>query len=108
VPGNVRWATPKEQANNRRHVPVDEKRSAAATNKPWSHSKGPKTAIGKATSAANGKRRQKGRFSVRKRRRLLADATEMVMSMKALRLAALENRLGIGDAVGLGGDPGSN
>ena len=40
-------------------------------------------------------------------RRLVADATEMVMSMKALRRAVLGNQPDADDGVVLGGDPGS-
>jgi hypothetical protein len=83
-------------------------RFAAAANKAWRHSTSPRTVEGKAASAANGIRCQKGTVSVRERRRLVADATEMVMSMKALRGEVLENRSSADDGIGLGGDPGSN
>jgi hypothetical protein len=68
-------------------------RAAAMKNQPWRHSTGPRSARGKAQAAVNGKRRQKGAVSVRERRRLVADAVGMVVSMKALRGAVLENRL---------------
>jgi hypothetical protein len=83
-------------------------RLTAIANKPWTHATGPKTVIGKARSAANGKRRQKGPVSVRERRRRVADAVGMASSMKALRGAVLEFRLGAGDDVGLGSDRASN
>lgn len=40
-------------------------RLAALRAKPWQHSTGPKTAIGKAKAAANGKTRQRGLVSLR-------------------------------------------
>lgn len=46
----------------------DRLREAALSHRPWELSTGPRTATGKAIAAANGKRRQKGRYSVRELR----------------------------------------
>jgi hypothetical protein len=60
---------------------------AARQNAPWQHSTGPRTAQGKARSAANGKRRQKGSLSVRELRTQTADVYQAIHSMAALRRA---------------------
>ncbi len=67
-------------------------RAAALRDQPWKHSTGPRTARGRAQSVVNGKRRQKGPISVRERRRQVADAADMVKSMKVLRSTAMETR----------------
>ena len=64
-------------------------KEAAIANRPWQHSTGPRTAAGKARTAANGKRRQKGELSVRERRALIADVTELSGSLAQLRRALL-------------------
>ena len=58
----------------------------AHQNKPWTHSTGPKTAIGKARVAVNARGRQRGPHSVRELRRLIGEARDLAMSMAALRL----------------------
>ena len=87
---------------------LDRLRAAALKHQPWKNSSGPRSPRGKAQAILNGKRRQKGPVSVRERRQLVADATGMASSMKALRLAVFEFRLGAGDGVGLGSDQASN
>ena len=47
----------------------DRLREAALSHRPWELSTGPSTVTGKAIAATNGKRRQKGRYSVRELRR---------------------------------------
>jgi hypothetical protein len=54
-------------------------RRAALTNQPWSYSTGPRTAAGKATAAANGKKRQCGLVSVRE---LRADLRKLRTTLK--------------------------
>ena len=44
-------------------------REAALSHRPWELSTGPRSVAGKAIAAANGKRRQKGQYSVRELRR---------------------------------------
>ena len=83
-------------------------RAVALKYQPWKHAKGPRSARGRAQSVINGKRRQKGVISVRKRRRQVADVLETVKSMKALRGAALESRPSGDDGAFLDSDPGSN
>jgi hypothetical protein len=68
-------------------------RAAALLHRPWTHSTGPKTAAGRAQSVVNGKRRQKGPFSVRELRRQVADVTEMIHSLKQSRKAAFRARI---------------
>lgn len=56
-------------------------RDLAIENKPWAKSTGPKTAAGKAQAAANGKRRQADRLSVRELRSKLAAIGELVRAL---------------------------
>jgi hypothetical protein len=58
-------------------------RTAALANQPWLRSTGPKTAAGKARSAANGRAPQKGEKSVRERRAELAGLTALARAMAA-------------------------
>ncbi|MDG3005906.1 hypothetical protein [Paludisphaera mucosa] len=60
-------------------------RQAALARRPWEHSTGPKTAEGKARSAANGKLRQKGPRSVRERRAEAAGFRALIGLMQAGR-----------------------
>lgn len=57
-------------------------RETALLNKPWKRSTGPRTAAGKARSAANGKTRQKGPKSVREARAEVAGIMEQVRFMR--------------------------
>jgi hypothetical protein len=63
-------------------------RAAALRNRPWLRSTGPRTAAGRAQSAANGKRRQKGQYSVRELQRKVTDVTNQVKMLRQLRAAA--------------------
>lgn len=65
-------------------------RRAVLANRPWEASTGPRTARGKALSAANGKLRQKGERSVREVRRSLAEVTGLVSDMAAGRRLVAE------------------
>lgn len=60
-------------------------RTAALGHRPWEHSTGPKTAAGKATAAANGKRRQLGPVSVRELRAELKDLRAFTREMAGAR-----------------------
>jgi hypothetical protein len=68
-------------------------RTAALLNRPWTHSTGPRSAAGRAQSAINGKRRQKGEYSVREMRRQMTDVTNQANLLRQLRNAALQIRL---------------
>jgi len=57
----------------------------ARYSKPWQHSTGPRTASGKAKSAANGKVRQTKSMSVRERRAAFSDTQNLIHSMRKLR-----------------------
>jgi hypothetical protein len=61
-------------------------RQAALANRPWRFSTGPRTAEGKARSAANGKVRQRGPVSVRELRAELAGFHDLAREMVAARL----------------------
>jgi len=60
-------------------------RQAALTNRPWRFSTGPRTARGKASAAANGKKRQKGELSVRELRAEVADVRSLLTSLHDLQ-----------------------
>ena len=60
-------------------------RQAALTNRPWEHSTGPQSVTGKARSALNGALWQKGRYSIRQIRTLVADDDGLAHSMVELR-----------------------
>jgi len=62
-------------------------RRAALGGRPWEHSTGPRTAEGKARSAANGKLRQEGPRSVRERRADAAEFRTLIGIMRAGRKA---------------------
>jgi|SRR6516162_528633 hypothetical protein len=63
-------------------------REAACRDKPWLHATGPKTPKGKARSALNGQRRQRGLRSAREIRRDLATIAELVHDLRTLRTLA--------------------
>ncbi len=63
-------------------------REAAAKNRPWSFSTGPKTPEGKRRSSANGRTRQSGPISGRELRRDQAAARELIASLIGARRAA--------------------
>jgi hypothetical protein len=69
-------------------------RAAALAGKPWEHSSGPRTAAGKAKSAANGTSKQQGDVSVRAARREAAEVMALVAGMAALRTRLLGDRPG--------------
>jgi hypothetical protein len=58
---------------------------AALAHRPWEHATGPRTAVGKARSAANGKVRQKGLTSVRERRSGLRAIRLLCQAMQSMR-----------------------
>jgi hypothetical protein len=60
-------------------------RRAALAHRPWEHATGPRTAAGKARSAANGKLKQKGPESVRERRSALRAIRLLCRAMQSLR-----------------------
>jgi hypothetical protein len=62
-------------------------REAALHNQPWLHTTGPKTAIGKACSAANGRLRQLGPRSIRQIRSDLASLRSLIEEMRQARAA---------------------
>lgn len=64
----------------RRRLPL-----AALAQQPWTRSTGPRTAAGKANSAANGCWRQRGATSVRAFRRQLDDLSRIVGGLNALQ-----------------------
>ena len=59
-------------------------RLAALKNRPWLHATGPKTPEGKARSAANGRKTQKGPKSIRQMRAELADVRLLLRDMQIL------------------------
>ena len=64
-------------------------RETALRNKPWLHSTGPRSAIGKAKAALNGKKRQVDDVSVRELRSELSDVGCMLERLAALRQQVL-------------------
>src|SRR5262245_49218721 len=60
-------------------------RKSALKHRPWENSTGPRTAAGKARSAANGRARQKGLLSGSQVRALIADAAKLAAAMAVLR-----------------------
>jgi len=65
-------------------------REAALRNKPWLRSTGPRTAVGKARAALNGKERQLGDVSVRELRCELGDVGCMLERLAAVRQQILD------------------
>jgi hypothetical protein len=60
-------------------------RQAALRHRPWEHSTGPRTPAGRAQSALNGKRRQRGPQSLREVRAALKEVRELVRHMRQAR-----------------------
>ena len=60
-------------------------RQAVMKTKPWLSSTGPRTAAGKARSAENGRKRQKGERSIRQLRDTVADIQLLLERMAASR-----------------------
>lgn len=60
-------------------------RDAALRHQPWKHSTGPRTAVGKARVAANGKKRQVALLSVREVRAKLSDVGTLIVAMRSTR-----------------------
>ena len=60
-------------------------RQAALDNRPWEHSTGPHSPVGKAQSILNGKKRQLGPWSVREIRAQLKEVRELVRQMREAR-----------------------
>ena len=104
----VRWPppiakpkNPRRQAAGKRNQALrrrlseagrDRLREAALSHHPWELSTGPRTVAGKAIAAVNGKRRQKGRYSVRELRQFrvaLEARLEPIKQARQTVLAAL-------------------
>jgi len=60
-------------------------RQAALVNKPWLHTTGPKTAAGKARSAANNQQRQCCQLEAKLLREGKADVALLVKTMRMMR-----------------------
>ena len=60
-------------------------RQAAKANRPWEHSTGPKTLVGKRASSANGKVRQVGPISVRAAKADLAVVRRLIRELRDLQ-----------------------
>ena len=67
----------------------DRLREAALNLRPWELSTGPRTVAGKAIAAANGKRRQKGRYSVRELRQFRVALEARLEPLKQARQTVL-------------------
>jgi hypothetical protein len=65
-------------------------RQAALANRPWERSTGPRTAVGKAVAARNGKSRQRGECSEREVRRSLGEVTGLIGDLVAGRRLVAE------------------
>ena len=63
-------------------------RQVALHHKPWQHATGPRSPLGKARAAQNGKARQKGAVSVRQARAELAGLREQLRELGELRRMA--------------------
>lgn len=63
-------------------------RQAARKNRPWIHATGPRTPVGKARVALNGKRFQRGSLSYSELRQELGQALQLVQQMAACRRLA--------------------
>lgn len=68
-------------------------RRAAHAHKPWLSSTGPRTLAGKATAAANGKKRQLGLLSVREMKADLRKLRAMLRDMAESRPSTVPDRL---------------
>ena len=69
-------------------------RANAQLHQPWRYSTGPRTPVGKARCAANGKKRQKGARSMREVRREVAELRLLLHEMHDLREMALSGASG--------------
>jgi hypothetical protein len=67
-------------------------RQSALAHRPWRFATGPRTAEGKARSAANGRVRQKGELSLRGLHRELAELNGLFGDMVALRRSLHEKQ----------------
>lgn len=67
-------------------------RQSALTRQAWRLSTGPRTVEGKARSANNGRRRQKGQRSSRQLRAEVTSIQELIRSLAAARMAAMDAR----------------
>ena len=65
-------------------------RQAALEHQPWLRSTGPRTPIGKARAAANGKARQRGELSIREVRASVAAEVGLISDMAAGRRLVAE------------------
>jgi hypothetical protein len=63
-------------------------RAAIRRHRPWEHATGPRTPAGRLQSARNGKRRQRGPYSVREMRADLAAVRSLIQAMRAARRPA--------------------
>ena len=67
-------------------------RQAALANRPWEKSTGPRTLEGKARSAANGRKRQKEKTSIRELAPELATIQQWIDELAACRTLMVENQ----------------
>ena len=65
----------------------ERKRQATLANRPWLHSTGPRTALGKQRSAQNSRAKQKGEKSIRQIRAELAPILALMRQMSSAREA---------------------
>jgi hypothetical protein len=88
VPSPRRVAAGKANRTKRKGLTAEGRerlRQAALANKPWLLATGPKTEIGKAKVARNGKKRQIGPRSVRETRADLRAVSELLRQMREAR-----------------------
>ena len=62
-------------------------REAALVNRPWRFATGPRTPEGKSRAAANGKKRQKGKQSVRELRAEVAGVQALLQSLRQTQIS---------------------
>jgi len=60
-------------------------RPAALAQQPWQHATGPRTAVGRARVAENGKQRQRGAISTRAARAQRIEVRALMQAMRELR-----------------------
>ena len=66
-------------------------RDAAMVHQPWRFATGPRTPEGKARSAANGRKRQSGEYSIRELRAEVAEVRSLIDKLGSARKAALND-----------------
>ena len=86
-------ADPPSEPKRAKHTPEGRERLrlAAIKNAPWRYATGPRSAEGKARSAANGRSKQAGTRSMRDLKRELAEVATAAEALAKLRSAFLRN-----------------